>query len=323
MSIGPEPGRTRSGQHHFSMKALGDSVVVALNGARDWLLGQQWFTSTLLPALPRPVRWGLRRLYFLPSDVIDRFSGRRAEMIPPKSKIFTGSVDDFQSSGTELLMRLVRVAALTPDAVVLDIGSGMGRLAVPLTSYLDRAGRYEGLDVVPSGVRWCTANIASKHPNFHFTLADVFNKEYHPGGRLKAADYDFTYADATFDIAVLSSVFTHMLPADMEHYIEEISRVLKPGGRCYATYQLVNEESLRLMREGRSDTRFKHHIAPYWTVDEKVPELSIGYDEQYVRSLFERLGVSARIEVYYGTWSGRPEAYGPGWESQDLVVAVK
>ena len=181
-------------------------LLAPLYGSRSWLLKQQWFTSRLLPALPRSLRWTLRKLYFLPSDLIERVLNNRDELVPPRSSIFTGSVDDFRSSGEALVRRLAHSGYLTPESKVLDIGSGMGRVAVALISYRDGSGSYQGLDIVPSGIKWCSENITPKHPNYTFTLADIFNKEYNPAGRLKASEYRFPFDDETFDHAVLASV---------------------------------------------------------------------------------------------------------------------
>lgn len=41
----------------------------------------------------------------------------------------------------------------------MDIGSGIGRTAVPLTKFLNPDARYEGFDVVKKGVKWCNAKI--------------------------------------------------------------------------------------------------------------------------------------------------------------------
>ena len=104
-------------------------IADGLFAVRRYLLDQPLFTSTILPAIPRPVRWALRTAYLLPVDLIDRAVGRRRAMVPPRSKMFVGSVDDFESSGELLVGRLIEVGGLTPGSSVLDIGSGIGRLA--------------------------------------------------------------------------------------------------------------------------------------------------------------------------------------------------
>src|SRR4029453_8895583 len=175
-------------------------LLALLYGCRSWLLKQQWFTSRLLPALPRSLRWRLRKLYFLPSDLIERVLNDPDELVPPRSSIFTGSVDDFRSSGEALVRRLADSGRLTPDSKVLDIGSGMGRVAVALISYRDGSGSSQGLEIAPSGVGWGGGHIPPNHPNYPFRLADIFNKEYNPGGRLKASEYRFPFNDETFDL---------------------------------------------------------------------------------------------------------------------------
>ena len=294
-------------------------------GVRRWLLRQPFFTSTVMPAIPRPVRWALRKLYFLPVDLMDRVSGERGEMLPAKSEIFVGSVGGFVKSGKTFVDRLIELAELRPDSKVLDVGSGIGRLAIPLTEYLSSEGSYDGLDIVRSGIEWCNENVATKHSNFHFTLADVFNREYNPKGRIPASEYQFPYPDATFDLVALMSVFTHMLPPEMEHYLHEIRRVLKPGGRCFATYFLINDESKQLIETGESSLRFNHDLGSYWLVSRTVPELSVGYEEQYVCDVYAKSVPFAQTTIHYGGWCGRPplwsEESGPG--DQDIVVATK
>ncbi|MDQ3849837.1 MAG: class I SAM-dependent methyltransferase [Actinomycetota bacterium] len=307
-------------------------MLALLYDFRTWLLNQQWFTSTLLPAMPRSLRWTLRRLYFLPSDFIKRMVGDRDEMVPPHASIFTGSVDDFRSSGEALVRRLAEFGVLAEDSKVLDVGSGMGRVAVGLISYRGGRGSYQGLDIVPAGVKWCRENITSKHESYDFMLADIFNKEYNPTGRLKSSEYEFPFADGTFDLAVLASVFTHMLPEDMRQYVAEVARVLKRGGTCCASFNLLNAESLGAMEAGRSAFRFTC-VGPHWVVDVNVPELAVAYEEAYVRHLFEQHGLSCSI--HHGWWSGRtgtsrqsPRFFGQDdqdyrYFDQDYVLATK
>jgi ubiquinone/menaquinone biosynthesis C-methylase UbiE len=299
-----------------------ESISVLLR-LRSWLLKQPLFTSRLLPAIPRPIRWMLRRLYFLPLDVADRLLRQRPEMVPPRSANFTGSASGFLRSGETLLNRLIQLGGIAPDSRILDIGCGVGRLAVPLTGYLTEKGSYDGLDIVGSGIKWCNENIGSRFPNFTFVLADVFNKEYHPSGRYRASEYRFPYPDGRFDMVVLASVFTHMLPKDMDHYVEEIHRMLQVGGRCFATYFLINPESRELMESEASSLHFKHDLGSHWLVNTRVPELSVGYDETYVREIYGRL--FAETTIYYGGWCGREAFWAPesGLGDQDLLIATK
>jgi SAM-dependent methyltransferase len=192
-------------------------------------------------------------------------------------------------------------------------------MAVPLAGYLSEKGCYEGFDVVPQAVRWCRKAITRRHPHFRFQVADLYNKTYNPRGRYRAAEFPFPYADASFDFVVLTSVFTHMLPPDTEHYLSEIARVLAPGGRCFATFFLLNEGSLSLIGEGRSERSMAHELEGCRVDNPAVPEDAVGYPEDAVRRLFARHSMTVHDPVRYGKWCGRAE-----WTSyQDIVVAVK
>jgi ubiquinone/menaquinone biosynthesis C-methylase UbiE len=39
----------------------------------------------------------------------------------------------------------------------------------------------------------------------------------------------------------MKSLFTHIRPAEVENYLREMARVLKPGGRCLAAFFMLNE----------------------------------------------------------------------------------
>ncbi len=305
------------------MKKLLARAVSAVEHLRIWLLRQPWFLGVLLPALPRRVRWMLRKIYLAPVDIADRLLGRQQDWLPPKADTFTGGVADFAGSGEMLVQALADVAGLTPSSHVVDVGCGVGRLAIPMASFLDSDGLYEGLDVVPKGIAWCSENISSQHRNVHFTLADVYNSEYHPQGRMKASQYSFPYGDDSFDVAVLVSVFTHMLPADLDRYMSEIARVLKPGGRCFATYCLLDRNDPMVASAARR--WFKHDRGVYSVASTKVPELAVGYEERYVHELYAKHGLSDEPGVHRGGWSGRT----PYWpldsalRDQDTFVATK
>jgi ubiquinone/menaquinone biosynthesis C-methylase UbiE len=292
---------------------------------QGWLLRRPFFTSKVLPNMPRQLRWALRRVYFAPVDLLERVQGNRNPMVPPYSERFTGYTGyDFVNSGQELVQALVNVAGLGPESRLLDIGSGIGRLAIPLTKLITPPGSYDGLDVVERGVRWCANRITPTYPHFRFTHADIFNAEYNPSGAVKAEEYRLPYEDSSFDVVWLFSVFTHMLTADVAHYVEEISRVLRPGGRLAATFLIINEASMKSMQAGQGMYNFKYHDGPQWQLREgmAIPELGIAYDESYVRDLYARNGLDVSA-LYPGNWTGQPAVPGVLRLGQDLVLGIK
>jgi hypothetical protein len=52
------------------------------------------------------------------------------------------------------------------------------------------------------------------------------NKEYNPGSRFAASEYEFPYADASYDFVLLTSVFKKLLPDEVENYLSKVERVL-------------------------------------------------------------------------------------------------
>jgi ubiquinone/menaquinone biosynthesis C-methylase UbiE len=237
--------------------------------------------------------------------------------LPPEEMIFPKG--DFVKIGQDFLVHFVKLGHLKPNERVLDVGSGIGRMAIPLTKFLTEEGCYEGFDIVAKGVEWCTQNITQRYPRFRFQLADIYNKQYNPTGREIASSYRFPYDEATFDFAFLTSVFTHMLPQDMENYLSEIARVLKNDGRCLITYFLLNDESLNLTCSGRGNPVFKFDRGTYRIANEDTPEAATAYREDYILSLYAKYGLMMSPPIQYGSWCGRERFL----SYQDITVAIK
>ncbi|OBK34787.1 hypothetical protein A5658_10995 [Mycobacterium sp. 1245111.1] len=202
---------------------------------------------------------------------------------------------------------------------MLDVGCGSGRTALPLSGYLNRQGRYAGFDIAKEAIAWCTENISKSFPNFDFIVADVQRKRYNPTGKYRPSDFRFPYPDGSFDVVLVVSEFTRMLPADVKHYMSEIVRVLKPGGRSLITFFLLNEESSALSEEGKGSITFEHEMHGARVADVENPEAAIAYPEAVVRALYEECGLEVREPLHYGTWCGRTN----GMSGQDVVIAVK
>ncbi len=262
----------------------------------------------------------IEALPYLAADIQDFVRGRRNPMIPPraKSRIF-GIDNNFELVGQEFLGHFKNLADLKPDEQVLEVGCGIGRMAVALTGYLNAVGHYCGFDISRSGINWCRKNITPRFPNFEFERADIYNKMYNPNGRYQAHEYRFPYDDDTFDFVFLTSVFTHMLPRDMEHYVSEIARVTKPEGRCLINYFLLNDQSLSSMQAGRSARQFIHDVEGCRVAVKDIPEEAVAYFEADVRDSFANSRLDIIEPIHYGLWDGRAD----GLSFQDIVVVRK
>ena len=247
--------------------------------------------------------------------------GRHSHMVPPVALMHDGpqSYKEFKQNGAEFLRYYIDLCGLRPDEKILDVGSGIGRKTLPLVDYLSERGSYDGLELVKSGVDWCTEKYTRSFPNFKFHLIDVYNELYNPEGKYKATEYRFPFDAEEFDFVVLNSVFTHMVAEEVEHYLSEIARVLKTGGRCLISFFLLNEESLGLIERGRSTIDLRHEFGPARALSRERPELAIGFSEDYVTHVYQQLGLEIKRPIYYGSWCGRAEYL----SYQDLIVAGK
>jgi ubiquinone/menaquinone biosynthesis C-methylase UbiE len=239
-------------------------------------------------------------------------------MIPPDDLIFIGA-GDFRAIGEEFCRYFIDLCGLQPHERVLDIGCGIGRMAVPLTQYLDRRGSYEGFDIVPLGINWCRDQITSRYPQFCFQVADIYNKSYNPEGRYTASQYRFPYPDQSFDFVFLTSVFTHLLPRDLENYVYEMSRVLKTGGRFLCSVFLLNEETERQAQAKRCLLQFPYAQGIARIQDRNIPEDIVAYQEAPLLRLFAKYGLIVQEPIAYGSWSGRA----PFLSGQDIMVGSK
>lgn len=228
--------------------------------------------------------------------------------------------EGFVRIGQRLVDRFVKECDLRPDEDVLDIGSGVGRVAIGLTHFLTPDARYEGFDVDGEGIAWCQQNLTPRFPNFGFQVADVHNTQYHPEGSQPASAYRFPYDDESFDFAFLISVFTHMLPLDLEQYLREIRRVLRPGGRCAATMFVLSDAARADIERGASSRLFPYDQGVYRVQDEEFPEHAVAFDEAYLLRTFATCGMPIREPLRPGGWSRRKEN---GHGEQDFVVALR
>jgi len=251
---------------------------------------------------PLQRRW-VRRLFFLPSDIFDAVLKRRAPLVPPKGMIFTGQ-GDFAATGDTLLKNLVDTCALKPDHHILDVGCGIGRLARPLTAFLNEDGTYEGFDVVEDGIKWCRKNYHA-YPNFNFSFTPLKNDLYNLNTKQTADTFQFPYPDQFFDLVVLTSVFTHMQMEEVRNYFLEIGRVLKPGGHCFATFFIINKETETYLDKSRNPF-FPYRFRHYFLHDPRVRDANIAYRHEIIVGMATAAELSVD-QFYPGWWAGKSQ----------------
>ncbi|MRR10971.1 methyltransferase domain-containing protein, partial [bacterium] len=107
-------------------------------------------------------------------------------------------------------------AEVRPGDRVLDIGTGPGYLARAAAQRVGSTGRAVGLDASPEMIKQATTRAAHEGSTAEFVLAGA---------------QDMPFEDSSFDV-VVSRLALHHIPGGLKsRAVEEIARVLAPGGR--------------------------------------------------------------------------------------------
>ncbi|WP_162146130.1 class I SAM-dependent methyltransferase [Inquilinus limosus] len=279
------------------------------------------FKQTIKNTVPAPIFSIIRDVPWAVRDLFDRSD--QNELMPPLRLMRDGPRGRkiWSQAGEEVVRFYRDVLRLDRSSIMLDIGSGIGRRTIPLLSYLDDRARYVGLDIDPDQVRWCSRNITPRNFRFSFIHIDVFNKFYNHSGAIPASKLVLPFPDNSFDVVSLWSVFTHMYPDDVAHYLAEIGRVLRPGGRLVASYFLMNDDTKAGLKNGTIN-RIMYPGDRYWTTNPNMPEDMIALDEAWLRGAYADAGLAGVESVLRGRWAGAevdPALFGLNW--QDIVVA--
>lgn len=249
--------------------------------------------------------------------LLDHIGQNRFLPQPPADSIFVGD-GDFRAIGAEFLRHFVTLGGLRRSHRVLDVGSGIGRMAVPLTQFLHpERGSYEGFDPVLDGVAWCATTITPAYPKFRFQKLDIAHALYNPGGVVAGKDLVLPYGDANFDFAIMVSVATHLPADELAAYIREIARVLGPNGKLFLTAFVLDE--VARAGDGR-DARLgfvRDGEGPCWFANAQAPLAAVGFDDGFIDGLLREAGFDIGLKSL-GHWRGIPADH-----YQDIFVARK
>jgi DNA-binding NtrC family response regulator len=115
----------------------------------------------------------------------------------------------------------------------VDVGSGNGRLAIPL---VEKQVPYLGLEPKRSCVEFSN-RMFQPWPHIRFEHLDLWNPHYNPSGKIDPNQVRFPVSDGEASAVILHSVFTHLCKLETcAHYLSEVQRILKVGGRCICSW---------------------------------------------------------------------------------------
>ena len=311
---------------------VGTHVAETTSKVTGYVIG---FVKRMTPPSVQP---GAARLLDATTNLAERAMGWRDDLTPPlRIRLHIGPFADprlYRFAGERNAAAFKDLAGLRPTDDFLDIGCGCGRVARALTGYLAPTATYEGFDAAKKPVEWAQGAITGRHPNFHFRTADTTSKRYNPSGHVVPENLVFPYANDRFDFAFAGSVYTHMLEEEAANFIAETRRVLKPGGKTFATFCLLNERTLPIVDSGRSMPKliFRYGECRVRTLAD--PAHFTAQPESWVRKLYEDAGFRIVEPIIRGTWAeATPESlalekYRLGGSpsrsaSQDAVIAIK
>lgn len=238
---------------------------------------------------------------------------------PRSEQIFVGD-GDFRKIGAAFLEMFIRYGGLRPEWRVLDLGCGIGRMALPLTQFLDPEASYVGVDVNREGITWCRRRIRRLYRNFQFHHIDYHNPLYNPAGQKTPWDDPLPFEAGSFDFAIATSVFTHLSRQEAKAFFRQLSRLLRPGGRLFATFFILDDESVAAMQ--RSNTRLTFQPREGSNMFEACghpPRSATAYRREFVELMLTGNGFTSSNSILRGDWSGIES----GVTYQDIVVAER
>lgn len=198
------------------------------------------------------------------------------------------SDDFFLQSAVVEATRLPARLGYTRSSRLVDVGCGLGRLAIGLLEEFGDV-EYLGVDASPEFVDWCRKHIEQRHPTFRFVHYDVANEMYNPNGTVHGAQIRLPLASASADVVYVWGVFTNMEPEHVPVYVSELSRIVRYGGRIFLTAFVEDD----VPQVSINPTGY----VPY---DCTLPLCVVRHNKEHFFSLFKREGLTVEDFRYHG-----------------------
>lgn len=228
--------------------------------------------------------------------------------VPPLDRNFVSlNPAEFLAEGIDLMRGLTN-AGLQPHHNVLDLGCGIGRLALPLTQYMSEEGYYLGLDINLSGIAWAHENITSRYPRFEFVVLNARNVHY--GAKHEYGQDDLVHSSLPipdymhFDVVGALSLFTHLTWEELTWYFNKLRGLLKPGGVLVGTFFIMTERARASIRAGRCPIAFDLDVPgpSYHAKDANGRFTAFAHDERAFLDLIASCGLEICSDSWYSGW---------------------
>jgi SAM-dependent methyltransferase len=236
---------------------------------------------------------------------------------PPAHLMGGIGAGDFWQIGNEIAGLTMATARLYPDDRILDVGCGLGRVALPLSRLLDQRGSYDGFDTSREYIEWCTRSLPLDRTRFHFRHCDIQSSHYNENGAIAAEAFPFPWPDDSFSLTIAVSLFTHLSARATTNYLHEIARTLQPNGRLFASFFVLDEQSRHLAEGDTTDPRFTAHFDEGLVGDAANPEAAVAFNAEWLAAALTSAGLV--FDAFYpGRWRHLPVM-----SHQDILVAHK
>ncbi len=224
-------------------------------------------------------REGLKKAYHLPD--LRSGSEKNADLGPdglplpsPEMRHWVAGTDDLDwfleggQLGEKTISNLLQSQGLsTADFEdVLDFGCGCGRVIRFLNPYI--ATRLHGSDINAEAIQWCDQNLE---------FAEFATNHLAPPLR---------YRDDAFDLVYAFSVFTHLSARMQTAWMNEMRRVIKPGG--YLLVSLHGEFHIRELSKAQQAAFHRGELVISGDEYEGHNICAAFHPEPYVREVFSQ-----------------------------------
>lgn len=246
--------------------------------------------------IPARAKVNLQQSFWRMVDLFDffyRYLSAQSFLPPYSLRMYIGGSKGFKEGGPFFANQFSQKNLLKQQTSILDVGCGCGRVAYTFATdnkFASKIEQYHGMDIDKRCIDWCQTNISKANNKFQFYRPDLKNIFYNPKGKYETKDYAFPHKDKQFDLIFLTSVFTHLMDNEVRNFCKEFFRMLRPGGRVYATFFTYNSQQEAALPTEKRHIVFPHYFGNYALANVDLPEAAVAYQQDYLRGLLTECG---------------------------------